>query len=101
MPKRGVIPNNVSFRDGYKFVGGARVAPMGRRTFTSSDGYTQYTATFWADQTTSCNCPGWSFNGRCKHARQVTQFDVTQVSRPELEPVADVEQTYRRKIQLD
>ena len=102
MPKRGSIPEGTSFKSGYKYVDGVRVAPVGRRLFMSSYGYTQYTATYWADQTTSCNCPGWTFHGKCKHARQVTQFDQSQLARPEPEAQADVqaEQTYRRKIQL-
>jgi hypothetical protein len=58
---------NVFFQSGIKLVNGQAIRAKKRNEHLSSDGVTKYTATQWADDTWSCNCPGWGFNKMCKH----------------------------------
>ena len=98
----------VSFRDGYKFDDGVRIAPVSRRTYTSSNGYTIYTAVAWADGSTSCNCPGWVFKKKnkpqsCKHSKEVSLFVVgtVPVTADELVVIeVEQEQSMRRRIRF-
>jgi len=88
----------VSYRDGAKVVDGVGVRPVGRQTFPSSDGYTLYTATLWEDGERSCNCPGWSFRRKCKHAGQVRPgFEGQPAPRAEVH----TPRNYARRIVLD
>lgn len=58
---------NVFFQAGVKIADGVTVAPKKRHKHLSSDAYTEYTTTEWADGTWSCNCPGWANRKSCKH----------------------------------
>jgi len=57
-----------TFKRGKKFLDGQEIEARHRLVFYASDGCTINTATLWVDGTTSCNCPGWSFRKKCKHA---------------------------------
>ena len=51
--------DGATYRDGFKIVGSERIEALGARSFPSSNGYTSYTTTAWADETFSCTCSGW------------------------------------------
>ena len=57
-----------TFKRGRKFLGDKEIAARHRLVFYASDGCTINTATLWEDGTSSCNCRGWIFHKKCKHA---------------------------------
>jgi hypothetical protein len=61
-----------AFKRGKKVVDDRAIEAKYRLICHGSDGCTIYTATLWADGTTSCNCPAWRFERKgvrkCKHA---------------------------------
>jgi len=59
------------FRDGKKWVGAVAIDPVCYFQALSRNGVTVYTATRWADDTTSCNCPGWGNRRACTHTKRV------------------------------
>jgi hypothetical protein len=63
-----------SFKKGKKFIGDKTIEAKYRLLTHGSDGVTIYTATLWADGTTSCNCPAWRFAKgdarKCKHSER-------------------------------
>lgn len=53
------------------------------REFVSSNGYTRYWVSRWADGIFTCNCPGWAFkrdNDRtCKHCKVAARDGVAHM----------------------
>lgn len=70
-----------AFKRGKKLLDGKEIEAKHRLILYGSDGISIYTATLWADGTTSCNCPGWSFQhakGKtCKHAKRAESLTAT------------------------
>jgi hypothetical protein len=70
-----------SFKRGKKLLDGKEIEAKHRLILYGSDGVSIYTATLWTDGTTSCNCPGWSFQhakgGTCKHAKRAALLTAT------------------------
>lgn len=70
-----------AFKRGKKFLDDKEIEAKHRLILYGSDGVSIYTATLWADGTTSCNCPGWSFQhakgGTCKHAKRAAGLTTT------------------------
>jgi hypothetical protein len=81
----------------YSFQAGVKRSPDGSiadlthvREFVSSNGYTRYWVSLWADGIFTCNCPGWAFkrgNGErtCKHCKTANSDGVQLMT-----PVGDV-----------
>lgn len=64
------MPAGWTFRNGIKLnTRGREVEIRAQYTYLSSNGYTTYKLTWWADDTFSCNCPGWANTGNCKHRK--------------------------------
>lgn len=104
----------MTFHGGQKFIGSLAISARYRLTCFGSDGVTIYTATLWADGTSSCNCPAWRFerNGvrKCKHATRALSLtaDVDETggqARPTPaaaeEPVQGTNPFRRRSRQVD
>ena len=99
-----------SYRDGAKFIDGRRISASDRRVFTSSNGFTKYTATRWADGTASCDCPGWvnhhGKGGTCWHCHELLgigtrtrrQRQIAQGSKQQLITQADAPRVERKII---
>jgi hypothetical protein len=75
-------------KDGFKVLdNGRKLAATGHRHHRSSNGVTLYTVTLWADQSTSCNCPGWAMRKACKHASAGGPFKDTTHGMPTTAPM--------------
>ena len=66
-----------TFKKGKKYIGDKEVAAKHRLILYGDDGTSIYTATLWADGTTSCNCPGWRFRRTCKHSARAVSLTTT------------------------
>ncbi len=76
---------------GKKLLNGQTIAARHRLVFYASDGRSINTATLWEDGTTSCNCKGWCFRQKCKHATRALALtaDVDETGeRPDPAPTA-------------
>jgi hypothetical protein len=91
-----------SFVRGKKLLDGKEIEAKHRLILYGSDGCSIYTATLWVDGTTSCNCPGWSFQhakGRtCKHAKRAANLtaSVDETGGPDRSTSVGTEEPSRR-----